>query len=178
MGFGFNLAFIFIIMPLLVILGILWALTNKKIFGKSILAIFGGIAGLILFTSIINILMSTELDKDDYYGTYTIDRRFFQGKQANWQYKSFRFEIKDNDSLYFYHTDGNRILHTYRGTITTVKPYNSERLVLHMEQPTHHIINDNPTTYRTSTGFYLVFNSEKFRNVFFSKGEWKDQEAE
>lgn len=173
MGFGFNIAFFFIIMPLLVILGILLAATNKKIFGKSILAILGGLAALVLFTSIIHILMSNELDKDDYYGTYVIHRRFFAGKQSDWQYNNFRFEIKDNDSIYFYHTNGDRILHTYRGTITTVKPAGSERLVLHMERPTHHIIDDNPTTYRTSSGFYLVFNSEKFSNVFFTKGEWK-----
>jgi hypothetical protein len=42
-----------------------------------------------------------------------------------------------------------------------------------MEQPTHHILTGNPTTYRNSWDFYLVFYSSKFNNVFFKKGKWE-----
>jgi hypothetical protein len=39
-----------------------------------------------------------------------------------------------------------------------------------MEQPTHHIMTSNPTTYRSAWSFYLVFYSPKFNNVYFKKG--------
>ncbi|KOS07735.1 hypothetical protein AM493_18040 [Flavobacterium akiainvivens] len=176
MGFGFNLAFIFIIIPGLALLFIIW-LTGKKIAGKLILYIIAGVIGLVMVSAILRFFTSkTVLDKDDYYGTYVIDRSYFSGKQANWQYNSFRFEIKENDSIYFYHTDGEKILKVYNGIISTVEPYNSARLVIKMNKPTHHIIEGNPTTYRSAWSFYFVFNSEKFNNVFFKKGEWKPLE--
>ncbi len=174
MGFGFNLAFIFIIIPGLALLFIIW-LTGKKIAGKLILYTIAGIAGLVIVSSILRFLTSkTVLDKDDYYGTYVINRSYFPGKQSDWQYNSFRFEIKENDSIYFYHTDGEKILKVYKGTISTVTPSNnSDRLVIKMDKPTHHILEGNPTTYRSAWSFYLVFNSAKFNNVFFKKGTWK-----
>ena len=49
----------------------------------------------------------------------------------------------------------------------------SERLIIKMEQPTHHIMTSNPTTYRSARSFYLVFYSPKFNNVYFKKGQWK-----
>src|SRR5690606_36725182 len=57
------------------------------------------------------------LDKDDYYGSYVINRKYFGGKQADWQYNTFRFEIRPNDSIYFYVTDRERILETYKGKV-------------------------------------------------------------
>lgn len=173
MGFGFNLAFIFIIIPALALLFTIW-LTGKKIANKLILYIIAGIIGLVLVLEIVQLFTSkTVLDKNDYYGNYIIDRSYFPGEQADWQYNSFRFEIKENDSIYFYYTNGEKILKTYKGTISTVKPYNSARLIIKMDKPVHHIIQDNPTTYRSAWSFYLVFNSAKFNNVFFKKGEWK-----
>jgi len=41
-----------------------------------------------------------------------------------------------------------------------------------MQQPTHHIVTSNPTTYRSAWSFYLVFESPKFNNVYFKKGQW------
>ena len=114
-----------------------------------------------------------ELDKSDYHGEYIVNRDYFPGSQTDWQYDNFRFVIKVNDSIYFYVTDKEKILKTYRGTITTTKPYISERLIINMEQPTHHVMTSNPTTYRSAWSFYLVFNSPKFNNMFFEKGKWK-----
>ncbi|WP_198342274.1 hypothetical protein [Pedobacter psychrophilus] len=117
----------------------------------------------------------TELNKNDYYGHYIINRDFFPGRQANWQYETYRFEIKKNDSIYFYVTNKEKILKTYRGTIQTTDPsqYSSERLIINMEQPIHHILKTDPTTYRSSWNFYLVFYSEKFNNLYFKKGKWR-----
>ncbi len=174
MGFGFNLLFIFVLIPISIILLILWIVTKNKIFGK----IIGmGIVGLLVFailSFILNKVFAKKvLVKADYYGEYVVNRAYFKGKQADWQYNHFRFEIKENDSAYFYVTNGKTILNTYKGTIRTAKPYQSEVLVMMMKKPTHHILSVDPTVYRDSWNFYLVFNSPKFGNVFFKKGHWQ-----
>jgi hypothetical protein len=112
------------------------------------------------------------LTKNDFYGQYIIIRSYFAGKQANWQYDSFRFEIKDNDSIYFYVTDKEKILETYKGTINTTNNYVLARLLLNMQHPTHHILNSNPTIIRNHSSFILIFYSPKFNNVYFEKRSW------
>ncbi len=114
-----------------------------------------------------------QADKKDYYGEYVINRDYFKGKQTDWQYNHFRFEITKEDSIFFYVTEGEKIIKSYRGKIKTSTPYSSARLIVQMEQPTHHILKRNPTIYRSAWSFYLVFNSDKFYNVFFKKGKWK-----
>jgi len=176
MGFGFNLFFIFILVPLTGILCVTWLLTRKKIFGYSLGLIWIGIFGLALFSGIVQWLTAKkELKKKDYYGEYTISRNYFPGKQSDWQYDHFRFEIKENDSIFFYVTEKEKVVNTYRGIIKTTNPnqYISERLITNMEQPTYHILTSNPTTYRSSWSFNLVFYSPKFNNVYFKKGHWK-----
>lgn len=102
-----------------------------------------------------------------------INRDYFKGEQCDWQYNHFRFEIAENDSIYFHVTEGQKILETYKGRISTTTQYSSARLIISMQNPTHHIMKSNPTTYRSAWSFYLVFDSERFDNVFFKKGKWK-----
>lgn len=162
------------IFPLTIILIVIWAITRKKIVGKILGYFWLGLFGLFCLGVVIKLLTDQKvLDKEDYYGEYIVNRDYFHGSQSDWQYNNFRFEIKENDSIYFYLTDKEKIVKTYRGTITTTKRYCSERLKLKMEQPTHHILTSNPTTYRGAWSFYLVFQSPKFNNVYFKKGKWK-----
>lgn len=173
MGFGFNLFFIFILVPLTGILLIAWLLSRKLWIGRILGFIWLGVFGLALLSGINQWLTSkTKLDRDDYYGEYVINRDYFKGKQTDWQYNHFRFEITNKDSIFFYVTDEEKILKTYRGIINTTTPYSSARLIIEMEKPTHHILTSNPTTYRSAWDFYLVFKSPKFYNVFFKKGKW------
>jgi hypothetical protein len=174
MGFGFNLFFIFILVPLTGILLIAWLLSRKLWIGKKLGLIWLGIFGLVLLSGIAQWLTSkTELDKGDYCGEYVINRNYFKGEQTDWQYNHFRFVITDEDSIFFYVTDKEKILETFRGTIKAITPYSSARLIIEMEQPTHHILTSNPTTYRSAWDFYLVFKSPRYYNVFFEKGKWK-----
>ena len=176
MGFGFNLLFILILVPLTGILMVIW-LCSRKLFVVKILGlIWLGVAGLVTLVTIsIWSTSKTMLGKADYYGEYVINRNYFKGEQTDWQYNHFRFEIATNDSIIFYVTDKEKILKTYRGTIKTTDPrnYNSARLIIEMEEPKHHILASNPTTYRSAWDFYLVFKSPKFYNVFFEKRKWK-----
>jgi hypothetical protein len=149
-------------------------MTREKNIGKVLGIIWIGVFGLVLFSVTTQWLAAkTKLKKKDYIGQYIVNRDYFSGKQADWQYENFRFEITDKDSIYFHITDKEKILKTYRGTITTTAPHNSARLIINLKQPTHHIITSNPTTYRSPWSFYLVFYSSKFNNVYFKKGQWK-----
>ncbi len=160
--------------PLTILLLILWLITRKKIIVKILRYFWFGLIVIFCIGIIIKLLTDKkQLDKEDYYGEYIINRDYFPGRQTDWQYNNFRFEIKENDSIYFYIIDKEKILKTFRGKIKTTKSYSSERLILNMEQPTHHIIISNPTTYRSAWHFYLVFHSSKFYNVYFKKGKWK-----
>ena len=180
MGFGFNLGMIFIILPLTLILFLLGAFTKKEGFFKAIGCIWIPIFCLIGLSLIASILPDTSiLEKEDYYGEYIIDRNFFKGKQADWQYNHFRMKITEKDSIFLYTLENEKIISINKGTISTVKPYSSERLVLKMNEPNHHITETNPTTYRKSWwNFYLVYKSKKFHNMYFRKGKWEKIKTE
>jgi hypothetical protein len=170
---GFVLL-VFIVFPVTVILLLIWAITRKKVFGKILGLFWFLLFGFFILISVYGALAADKvLTKTDYYGQYIIDRSYFQGKQSDWQYNSFRFEIKRNDSIYFYVTNKERILNVYKGAISTVNQYGSERLAITMEQPTIHVLKTNPTIYRSAWSFYLVFHSDKYNNMYFRKGTWK-----
>ena len=171
------LGFLFVLLPISIILFLLWIFTKKKIFGFGLLLMWGGLISLLLLSFILRPLWEKKiLDKSDFYGEYVIDRNYFSGKQADWQYNHFRFEIKENDSIYFYVTEKEIINKTYKGKISTLAPYESARLVIKMEKPTHHVLTTNPTIYREVWDFFMVFNSPKFNNMYFRKGEWKQMD--
>jgi len=178
MGFGFNLLFFFVILPLspIMIAVLLYMLAiGRKSTVKRISLVSGLIILSVIFLLGLNHWLNSKkvLSKEDYYGNYIIDRSYFPGKQADWQYNHFRFEIKENDSIYFYVTEQEKIMQTFKGSINVDRPSHSAILILNMTQPTHHIIASNPLINRGSWSFYLVFHSTKFFNVFFKKGTWR-----
>ncbi|GGF21443.1 hypothetical protein GCM10011383_36370 [Hymenobacter cavernae] len=113
------------------------------------------------------------IERDDLYGEYIIDRSKFPGRQADWQYNHFRFQITRDDKFYFYLMEEGKVVKVYTGAVSFLEDYVRPRLVLQINTPTYHIIEDNPTLYYTGSSFYYVFNSPKFGNVFFVKGDWK-----
>lgn len=166
----------FVIILFATALLIAFILSKELVFLKTIGYLLAGVLGLAVILEILYWFNSkTELDKEDFYGEYVINRDYFKGKQTDWQYNTFRFEITEQDSLLFHITDQEKVVKTYRGIIKTTDPenYRSQRLMVEMNQPTHHILTTNPTIYRSSWSFYLVFNSPKFNNVFFKKGKWE-----
>lgn len=171
MGFGFNLALIFIILPLTVILAFIGLFSGKSKYIKALGCIWIPVFCLV---GLVALMPENVLKKEDYYGEYVIDRNYFPGKQADWQYNHFKIKITKSDSIYLYTMENGYIVSVNKGTITTVKPYSSERLVLKMDEPNHHITDTNPTTHREAwRNFYLVFKSTKFHNMYFRKGKWE-----
>ena len=119
-----------------------------------------------------------KLKPEDYRGTYVIDRTFYPGRQADWQYNHFRLEVLSSDSVLFYVTEGAKVVAIYRGRVVDPDMQISARIRLDMDSPTHFILASNPTTYRFVWNFRLVFATKKFGNVAFKKGEWEPLEKE
>jgi hypothetical protein len=147
------------------------------ILGKALGIIWLFVFAFILFSVVTRPLSEKKvLTREDYHGEYIIDRSYFPGKQANWQYNNFHFVIKPNDSIYFYSTPRNSPAQVFKGQISTLAPYGSARLMIHMPRPTNHILTTDPTVYREVWSFFLVFNSPKFGNMFFTKGKWEPKD--
>jgi hypothetical protein len=177
MFLGLQLLILLLISPIIIGIFIYGIRRKTKISGKIILTVYAIVCCLITGLWITRTLnQKIILEQSDFYGEYTIDRNYFSGTQADWQYNNFRFEIKNNDSIFFYVTEGKIVNQTYKGKISSVAPYKSARLIIEMEEPTHHILTSNPTIYREAWDFFMVFNSPKFHNMYFRKGEWKDIE--
>ncbi|HEX8428137.1 hypothetical protein [Hymenobacter sp.] len=173
MGFGFNLFFICILIPFTVILIAAWILTGESIFGKVLGLTWISVFGLVVLSGLVRVFMSTDIERGDIYGNYVIDRTKCPGKQADWQYNHFRFEITKRNKLFFYETEQEEVIKTYSGTVSFIEYYRNPHIVLHTSIPTHHIISDNPTLYTNTRVFYYVFHSPKFGDVFFKKGKWE-----
>lgn len=174
MGFGFNLFFILVLVPLSGILLLVLLITRSKYALLALGAMWAAVIGLVVLSVLTRPLFEKKvLTKADYYGSYVIDRGMFAGPDADWQYDSFRFEITPDDSIHFHVTDGNRIVRTINGRISTVKPYSSERLVIEIPEPGHHVVASNPTIYRSIWSFRLVFRSMHYHHMYFTKGDWE-----
>jgi hypothetical protein len=168
MGFGFNL----IGFPLLILttLGLLVYFLNTK--RKAALKIF---MALWLLTIVV---VATRLIADHYrtpislakttiIGDYRIDTNFFGGTNAKWQYDHYRFTIMPTDSIFFYVTNKDTVIRTFREKIV----YSSGPPDLWKVQgdSTYHIIKYPPILFRGHKKFYYVFKSRHYGNMFFRK---------
>ena len=168
------LLILILLFPVTLLLLIIWLFSKKKIFGKIAAYIWLTFLGLIALMCIVSIFKTKkEIEKDDIYGDYIINRNKCPGKQANWQYNHYRFKITEDNKIFFYITDKEKIIKTIKGTVEIKDYYTpSPRLKINFDEPRFHIIQDNPTLYREIWTFYYVFHSEKFDNMFFTKGNW------
>ncbi len=157
----------------IVVTAVLFFVSKQSKTKKTVKLIWLGVTFLVLFLVVLNVCTSKViLEKSDFYGGYVVDRDFFSGENADWQYSRYRFEIKENDSLYFYVIESEKVLKTYVAAIQEVVPHSSARLKLKENNSYYHVLNSSPTIYREPWGFYLVFNSPFYGNMFFRKGEW------
>ncbi len=172
---GFSILLFFVILPLTTLCLLLAAIFKNRAPLKAIVYIWGFLFFIIFLSIVLNFFTSKKvLRLKHYYGEYVIDRDFFSGKQADWQYNTFRFEITKADSIFFYITNEREVLEVYKGImVPTQSSYHSARLNIEFDEPVHHVFSSTPTTHRQVWGFYLVFNSPQFHNMYFRKGRWK-----
>jgi hypothetical protein len=126
--------------------------------------------------SIISILLMlawlnglTLVDKDRIVGTYEVDSDFYPGKNADWQKNHFRFKIQKDGKFILFSRLANKSEKEYFGEISWANEA-PEKWSVKMLNP-HHIIDKHPVLYREKFGFYYVFRSKRFGNVFFRKVE-------
>ncbi|WDF46851.1 hypothetical protein PQ459_18390 [Chryseobacterium sp. KACC 21268] len=161
--------------PVFITFGLLWLnyFTKKKIFKVTAIALWILIGFFFVSGIIFNFLNSkTTVNKEDFYGTYIVDRKFFKGKNADWQYNHYRFEITKDDELNLYVTNESKVLKIYKRKIEFIEGGASPHLKIINENP-NFILGAEPTLYRNSWDFYLVFKTKPYSNMFFKKGNWK-----
>ena len=163
-----------IICPLTLLLLVIWFLTKKRIFGKITGGIWMFLFSLISLMCVASLFtQKMSLDKNEIYGEYVINKNKCPGKQANWQYEQYRFEIKKDNKLYFKILKNKKVIKTIVKNIEIKEYYHpSPRLDIKTNIDDFHIIRENPTLYREIWTYYYVFHSEKFGNIFFTKKKW------
>lgn len=112
------------------------------------------------------------VDRGDLYGKYVIYKEMFKGKNSDWQYKHFSFEITEDDEFVFYeYFDNGKVKSSHRGDVEFVDSYRSPHLRILNLKPAHQIVEEEPLLVRNTWEFYYVFKSKQFGNVFFIKKE-------
>lgn len=183
---GLPILFLFIMLPITIVLLVLWAITywkSKRHIPGIILLVFWKyffiLIALVYFLewSLKPVILTTK----DIYGTFVIDKDKFAGKQADWQYENIRFKITEKEEMIFqtriykdnWKTEKVKVSFSTGYYYLNLKEYCNRRLIIHSDSTNHHIIQNNPTLYRKNfSRFYYVFESEKYGNVFFKKGKW------
>jgi hypothetical protein len=136
--------------------------------------VFSCILVFVILIKVITFLNSnTRVTVGKIYGNYIIDRSKYTGKQADWQYNHYRFKITEDNKIFFYITEKENIIKTIEGKVEFTEYGYSPHLKIELEEPKFHILKENPTLYREIWSFYYVFESDKYKNVFFTKGNWK-----
>lgn len=171
----FGLVFLFIFFVIVsVILFVLKLIFKKKIFSTLNIIWWIFFISLPFLLAILSFFTSKkEVEKEDIYGEYVIDREKCARKQADWQYNHYRFKITEDNKIFFYITDKENIIKTIEGKVEFTEYGHSPHLKIELDEPKFHILQENPTLYREIWSFYYVFESDKYKNVFFTKGNWK-----
>lgn len=152
------------------ILPLIYFLTKKKIWLKLFFGFWGFVATLFCVLFVIGFINSpTKVGKKDIYGTYIIDKSMFKGKNADWQYQHFSFEITKNDDFIFYEYYNNKTKSVHKGKVDFVEGYTSPHIRIVNLKPDHQVVEKEPLLVRNKWNFYYVFKSEKFGNMFFIK---------
>jgi hypothetical protein len=165
----FQFIFLLFLIGFILVFCHLFGIERKKT--VKLLSIFS--VSIFTFLGFINYWNSKKILKvKDFYGEYVIDKSMFKGKQADWQYNHYRFEITEQNEFLFHETESENILKSQTGQVIFLENYKSKRFSLKIK-PSNHILIENPTIYRKAHGFYIVFHSQKFGNMFFRKGKWE-----
>ena len=171
MFFGILLLLLFVIVNIVLLL--IWVFTKNSRFIVAIPIVWASVAMFILLLNLVNYIEKPErVSVSDIAGEYIIDRTKCAGRQADWQYDHYRFEITKSNEILFHITDHEKITKTYHGKVSFEGEVNP-LMEIHPDSPTYHIIDLNPIMHRRAFSFYYVFRSPLYKNVFFKKGHWK-----
>lgn len=105
----------------------------------------------------------------DVYGTYRIDRKFFSGKNADWQYEHYKFTITPDNKFLLTEIDDAGVSHQYAGKVSWFGTHTRRALWSAKLNEKHHLRVDSPTLIRSYFTFYYVIYSEKYGNMYFRR---------
>ena len=178
MGFGFSFLFLLVVLPATLILAVLWSIFKQPLYGKLIGCIWFPVLGLIFFHIVWNFYTAKKrITEEDLFGNYVIDRTQCPGHQAEWQYNHYRFTLESPNIFIFELTERQEIVKQIEGVVRFGDSFGKPTLIVRVDTPTFHIIQPFPTRFGSyEDDFYFVFESPKYGNVFFKKGEWEDSE--
>lgn len=109
-----------------------------------------------------------KLSPKDIYGVYRIDRGFYPGPNADWQYEHYQFEIKVN-TLTLTEIDDDGARHQYPWELVWSDVNTRRALWSAKKAKKHHLHFESPQLFRSYGSFYYVIRSDKFGNMFFRK---------
>ena len=136
-------------------------------------ALVGTVLVIMLLAGWVWLNLKVTLDKEDIYGTYRVDPDLYPGPQADWQRDHYNLTIAEDGTIALrerYDNGGNQ---TFSGRYEFKEGYASApRLRIPNDVYIHHIVSDSPTLYRERWGFYYVFRSHRYGNMFFRKVGW------
>lgn len=140
-----------------------------------------GCLGLLLFSGLAFSLMGAvstvieflpkyrRVSPGDVYGTYRIDRNFYPGQNADWQYEHYRFKITSENKFVLTEIDDNGVAHQYQGKVTWKDTKTRRALWSAKLSKPHHLQINAPTLYRSYFYFYYVIPSKRYGNMFFRR---------
>ena len=105
--------------------------------------------------------------KDSIVGCYQVDDRFYPGPNARWQKQLFRFEVTADNRFVLYERLADGIDKPFVGTIRWANE-SPEKWSIRMQTP-HPVAVNYPLLYRQPHGFYYVFRTKAFGNMFFRR---------
>lgn len=112
-------------------------------------------------------LSPVQISKGSIVGCYEVDDRFYSGPNAQWQKKHFRFEVTSKNTFVLYERLADQTDKPFVGQVNWANQ-RPERWSVTMKTP-HHVVDRHPTLYRQQSGFYYVFRTKKFGNMFFKR---------
>jgi hypothetical protein len=135
---------------------------------KSVTAIWAiPVSFILVIISLSWTLSLTSVDREKIIGSYSVDDRFYPGKNAAWQKKHYRFEIRSDDTFVLFERLGDGSEKPYFGKVSWANEA-TEKWSVTMDAP-HHVIDKHPVLYRERFGFYYVFRTKYFGNMFYRK---------
>lgn len=127
-------------------------------------------------------------------GEYVINRKMFKGKNADWQYKHYRMSIY-KDTMYLHILNHGKEIKRYKKKIKYLYPYHRGHSVRDHtflafddkpiyvpdyqnkeEMKMYHLLNKDPMLMANPFSFNIILVSEKYGNMFFTHGKWKEIE--
>jgi hypothetical protein len=169
----FLAPFLILVLIITLIGGMGFLITKKSLYWKMLLYTWVPFLFIILcVVTVIWLENDVVLAKKDFYGTYRINRDYFPGEDAEWQYDHFKFDILENDSIHFYVTKNDSVVRVYKGKVFFNESYKSVRIRFDMLSPVHHVMSDQPLIIRSRWDFDIVMHSSLFNNMYFEKTSW------